>query len=164
MTLDGKPLVVDGTVVATASSRRPSSPSSPPPGEPADPQTVAGITDTVSELVACENGGDALRNYALFTAATLRRLLANVVPAGDEEAFLESLAMSAPQSGEPKDTERAPIVEDVRVLSDGRVGALLTTDPVSSGEFLVFAKVGDRWLVDEVGAVGQGEASGTPFP
>jgi len=163
VTIGGTPMVVDGTVVATAPSRHPSQPPAPPPGESADPQTAAEITAAVREFIACENGEDPLRYYALFSDAALRQLLANVVPVGDEEAFLASLT-ATPRPGGREDVEPTPIVEEVRMLSDGRVGARVSTDRSEADDLFVFAKVGDRWLLDDVYVVGPGEAPGTPSP
>ena len=59
-------------------------------------------------------------------------------------------------------------IQDVQVLADGRVGALVTlVDPEApmledaDRRFVIFVETGDRWLIDEVIEL---EAFGTPTP
>jgi hypothetical protein len=120
-----------------------------PEGTPADAATVDGINATLRELGACRNAGDRLRELALYTDDYFRRVIARQGPYSPE--VLASLSTPQP----PQETG---IVlarpDDVRVLADGRVGALLllpgeARDAVSY-PFFVFARHGDRWLLDEV--------------
>jgi steroid delta-isomerase-like uncharacterized protein len=129
-----------------------------PTGQPADAETVAGVTATVRELLACFNAGDIGRAAALHTEAFLRRQLAAIPP----EAFLA--IMTAPPSP-PREQAVLHGVRDVRVLPDGRAGAFADIyDPVVGGDatfYFTFAKVGDRWLSDEEVILPFG-ATGTP--
>jgi hypothetical protein len=50
-------------------------------------------------------------------------------------------------------------IRDVRVLADGRVGLVATGPPPGVSAFLVFARVGERWLVDEFIVIAE---AGTP--
>src|SRR5215218_2373114 len=90
-----------------------------PDGEPADPETVAGITTTVHELVACWNAGALLRAYDLYTDGYLRRLLARQGPPG-RAAYAFFATPDAVTDDEPT---VIVAVERVRLLDDGRVGA-----------------------------------------
>ena len=56
-------------------------------------------------------------------------------------------------------------VADVRALPDGRATAAVSTaDPTGAGtgSFVEFVAAGDRWLIDEIAAVVQSDA--TPVP
>ena len=124
-----------------------------PEGQPADEATVAAITATYQELVACLNAGDYLRAYALYSDAYLRR---NFGP----EAIAAIAATPAPVEASRRVAFAG--VREARVLQDGRVGAVVqVTGPDGGGGvagFSVFARVGERWLVDEerVAEAGQG--------
>lgn len=131
-----------------------------PDGKAADAEIVEGITATMQEVVACFNAADLLRAFALFSDDYFRRLIPVEGPVG--EAFTAFLA-SAPAPVTRMDVQS---VQDVRVLADGRVGALVVLvdprAPKSEDEgrrFVIFVNDGDRWLIDEVIEF---PASGTP--
>ncbi|MER3439661.1 MAG: hypothetical protein C4346_19865, partial [Chloroflexota bacterium] len=90
----------------------------PPRGVPPDAQTVAGVTRTVQLLIACCLAGDELRLAALFTDDSLR-----LVTAGADAASLMVLATPSPS---PNQDEYLAAVEQVQLLADGRVSALVT--------------------------------------
>jgi hypothetical protein len=111
----------------------------------------------VRTLVACYNAGDYPRVLALFSDDFLRRGLA----AG---ALLQPAAfdvLEQPPAPEPDEwRERLPTVRDVRVLADGRVGAVVggptaIVDPgcrVEGDEFpvfVIFVAADGGWLIDE---------------
>lgn len=132
-----------------------------PDGTPADDQTVEAITATMQEAVACFNAADLLRAFALFSDDYFRRLIPEG-PVG--EAFTGFL------TGAPAPVTQIGLhaIQDVRMLADGRVGALVTlVDPDAPSpeeadrRFVVFVMVGDRWLIDEVIEL---ETTGTPTP
>ena len=118
----------------------------PPPveGQPADQATVDAVTATYRELVACLNAGDYLRAYALYTDGYLQR---NFRP--------DSLAAIGATPVPVEESTRIAFagVREVVMLPDGRVGALVdVTTPGASGVTTtntVFARVGDRFLIDE---------------
>jgi uncharacterized cupredoxin-like copper-binding protein len=121
-------------------------------GRPADPDTVAGVTEVVRELVACLNADDTARLVALFTDDYWRRL--NAVEFGlGAEPNLDRAGSLVPLAGQ----EGIPSVEDVRVLADGRVAAVLRPRLEENEQFFnyyVFQRAADRWLIDEaVGVV-----------
>lgn len=144
---------------AEASAATPA-PFVPPVGTPADQVTVAAITGTMRELIACFNAGDPARAYALFTDGALQRQVARggLAPA----AMAELAATPTPLAVAARLTLVA--VGNVTTLSEVRAGAFVTTtDPAAGGtatEYAVFAKVGDRWLIDDLVAVG----TATPTP
>lgn len=130
-----------------------------PDGEAADAETVEGITATMQEVVACFNAADLLRAFALFSDDYFRRL----IPEGPVGEAFTAFLTSAPAPVTRMDVQS---VQDVRVLADGRVGALVVLvdprAPKSEDEgrrFVVFVMVDDRWLIDEVIDF---PASGTP--
>lgn len=120
-----------------------------PIGEPADTETVAGVTQTIHEVFACFSQGDVLRSYALFTD-DLARLFGPEpgTPREEAEAFL------AGDFGEEEEGEESEVVSvaSVMVLEDGRVSAFVA-DRYEAGDamtYVVFEQVDGRWLVDEV--------------
>jgi hypothetical protein len=153
----GKPPTYDdlvailATPLATPATDRVPTPI--PKGTPADPETIASITVTLRELVACFNAGEVLRAYGLYTPGYLRRVLANQDPL--TQAAYDALATPYP----PDADERSAIlsIEDVRLFDDGTAGANVTIRyaliPVPKTFFFTFVREGDRWLID--GALGE---------
>ena len=117
-------------------------------GQPAEPAVVDAVTATVRESLACRNGGDFARAYALVTDEFLVRVF------GGPETIDPMVALALEgESPRVRRGERLHLVSiaEVRVLADGRAGALVTT--IGSGEewrdYLIFIERGDRWLIDE---------------
>lgn len=162
-----------GTPVPTASDTELSvstpaagpAPVSLPAGEPADSATVGAITATIVEAYACFNAGDYLRAFALYSDEALQRFAEQGPFTKDIAAFF----LATPEAF-PEDFRSSVLaVRDVRVLPDGRVGALVDTDdPTSLPEgtdvdFVVFVEQGDRYLIDEEITDLEGSpAAGTP--
>jgi hypothetical protein len=121
-----------------------------PDGEAADAETVERITATMQEVVACFNAADLLRAFALFSDDYFRRL----IPEGPVGEVFTGFLTGAPA---PVTRIGLHAIQDVRVMGDGRVGAVVTlVDPDAPASedadlrFVVFVMVGDRWLIDEV--------------
>ena len=119
-----------------------------PTGVPADPATVAGVTRTMQQFVACSLAGDGLRLLALFTDDLLQ------AGAGHEGPSLLAAATPMPS---PNRDEYLAAVEAVRLLPDGRVSAIVTRGGVEdphpapgSTDLLFFVRDGDRWLIDGI--------------
>jgi copper transport protein len=127
-------------------------------GEPADEATRAAITATARELVACSNAGDILRRLALYSDERLRF----AYPDGPTRA-LEMIAKSPLPLAEA-DRVALVSVENVRLLTDGRVSARMTVDNPASHTHdpravattsqqevaqLIFIQEAGRWRVDE---------------
>jgi len=122
-----------------------------PAGEPADPATVAGITATIREVLACRNAGDLLRSLALYSDPFLRPLLAASGPL-PPAAYAR---FATPQAIGPESWVALLAIHDARLLVDGRAGAVVVVDdptaasgPRITADFLVFVRAGDRWLLD----------------
>lgn len=120
-------------------------------GEPADAETVAAVTATVREALACRNAGDYLRAYALFTEQMLVQLFGGPATIDPEiRAAIDVGPRPVPAS------RRVGLVslEQVVVLPDGRVGAIVTTANARHvfRDELVFAhdSASGRWLIDGV--------------
>ena len=124
-------------------------------GEAPEAETVTGIRATLDELAACIAAGEGLRALALFSDDFVLDLFAmrraGLTPA-EIERFGET-EMWAITIGE------FPVVrdEDLRVLDDGRVGAVLRLaeegrEPMRGGAdvggYVVFVEAGGRWLID----------------
>jgi hypothetical protein len=142
-------------ILATPMATPGAAPTSPaiPTGTPADPDTVAGITQTVRELIACFNADEVLRAYGLYTPDYLRRIFSSQDPL--TPATYAALATPhLPDAG-----ERSAIlaIADVRLFADGTAGANITIRyphiPVPKTFFFTFVREGDRWLID--GALGE---------
>ena len=121
-----------------------------PQGELADEQIVQEITAVIVEVIACAaNGGSGLHDAALVTDRHLRdsnNLLG--MPLEDFEAFYTE----NPEPSPPEHWLMVYAVHDVIVLSDGRVGArpevIVPGDGHYRDDYLIFAKVDGRWLID----------------
>jgi hypothetical protein len=123
-----------------------------PDGEPADVVTVAAITATLHEALACLNANDILRFTALFTDEMVLVLFASDPLPAEALPFLAA----TPEASPPELWLGYLGVRDARVLPDGRVAALgdswdPTEPPYGRGtDFAIFRQVGDRWLIDSL--------------
>jgi hypothetical protein len=136
----------DGTPAATP---MPSSPAASeadlPQGEPADADTIAAITAVAQQVIACANAGEYGRWFALFTDHAAAQL-------GPEPGQTEADArafLTTPQPVPAGEREAFVDLSDIRVLPDGRVGALLDVE----GEpptFVYFVQQDGQWLVDDL--------------
>ena len=122
-------------------------PAVPPTGDPADEQTVAEISATWRQFIACINAGDQARMFALFSDDMVRRQLFIDIAFGvTEEALFVFLAATPVPLPDPS----VPVVAftDARVLADGRV-AVIGPGELGRGDVRIFVKEGDRWLIDD---------------
>ncbi|HKG26094.1 MAG TPA: hypothetical protein VKB09_10630, partial [Thermomicrobiales bacterium] len=123
-----------------------------PAGQPADPETVAAVTATLHQALACLNANDILRFLALFSDDMMALFFAlDPIP---PEALPQLAA--TPVASPPELRLGYLGVHDVRLLPDGRVAALgdsydPTEPPYGVGtDFAIFVKAGDRWLIDSL--------------
>lgn len=123
------------------------------PGGPApDERTAAAVNATWRQYFACGNAGDYLRLTALFTDLGFQR--AFVINA---EVLSGGQLRIAPTGGLfPADESSSylPLIE-MRVLPDGRVGALIdvkdaSQTPSDGGNWVVFVNIDGRWLIDDL--------------
>ena len=68
----------------------------PPQGEAADAETVAAVTATVREAIACRNGNDFLRAYALFTENMIVSLFGGPATIDPEVGQIDRRAAGTP--------------------------------------------------------------------
>jgi hypothetical protein len=121
----------------------------PPEGQPADPETVDAVVATAVEIVACFNGGDLRRAFALYTDALIESFAAED-PLPQEEFDL----MAGTPTAAPEDQRSSVLaVRDVVLLDDGRVGGFVDfefEDGYLETQYAILVQEGDRWLVDEI--------------
>jgi hypothetical protein len=133
----------------------PQPPFSPPAGSPADAETVAVVTATVREAVACRNAGDLLRASALFTEKMLVSLYGG--PATIDPEFRDSV-VNGPRILPPERRLAIVSIDSVTLLPDGRVGAIVETRTGRRDfrDYLVFAQdsATGHWLIDEARVMG----------
>ena len=122
-------------------------PAAPPPGDPADEQTVAEISATWRQVIACINAGDQARMFALFSDDMVRRQLFIDIAFGVTEDALFAFLAATPV---PLPDPSVPVVAfaDARVLDDGRV-AVIGPGELGRGDVRIFVREGDRWLIDD---------------
>ncbi len=127
--------------------------------------TVAGVSATAREYVACFNAKAPAQQLALFTDAYLGRQLAGNLGQPYPDAVATAAAIIATATAvaatpETPDETAILAIQDIRVLQDGRAAATLVVDlpdPISTPAFaLVFAQIGDRWLIDELEPLPEG--------
>ncbi len=113
-----------------------------PAGAPADAETVAAITAVAREFGGCLVAEDWPRWLALMTDDAVR----SVVDPADPGFFFRNAGERVPAGFEGYLIRRV-VVRDATVLPDGRVAATVRFG--DAGAFpLVFARVGEHWLVD----------------
>jgi hypothetical protein len=129
-----------------------------PQGEAADEETVAAIVAAERLFAACYNAGDFGRLLSLLTDHAVL-----MVTGGTPDQATIDLIL-APATPAPAESLVSLVqLRDVRVLEDGRIGAIaengLASDPgvATDVSFRVFLKVGDNWLLDD-------EIAGLPLP
>ncbi|MDQ3513898.1 MAG: hypothetical protein M3462_09580 [Chloroflexota bacterium] len=151
-TLESMP---DGAL-ATSSPTEPASPAAftLPEGTPADDETVAAITAVLVQSIACTNAGDPLRQFGTLTDSYIATLLV--------EAGLPDLSpaiygfLSTPVATSPETWRSLDAVEDVQVLLDGRIGAVVTTTGTGTGtarSFVVFVERDGGFLIDRLAGI-----------
>lgn len=117
-----------------------------PAGAAADVRTFAEISTAVRAALACENAGDVDRLAALYSEAYLER-----------SAGPRGVPARATPPGALKSSGDAGLraVQVVRLLADGRAGAIVHLDRLSDPRFeesfyVSFVRAGERWVIDEV--------------
>jgi len=129
---------------ASFSSRQFRSEAELPQGEAADAATVAEIDAVAQEWAACLNAGDYARYYALLTDYLAR---SSAVQAGTPRDRVRAVVSRTPVPMPAGSEVAVGPAREVRVLADGRVGALFDlqrggdTDVV----FIVFEQQAGRW-------------------
>ena len=102
-------------------------------GENADEATVQAVTQTYRELVACLNGGQFLRVYALYTDDYLRRTL--------NQSGINFEQMQATPAPDQQERTALVSVSDVRQLAGHQVTARVETASSPEGVVTVIQSV-----------------------
>ena len=134
-----------------------------PQGEPADEETVAAVNGTLQQLAACFEANQFARAFALMTEDLVRQFgpQAGETLEQARELLEAQIAAGAPAPPGPATTAtEVPQLRDVRVLEDGRVGAVLEEE--NQTVFVIFEQVNGEWLIDEFLPVLAGAAESTP--
>jgi len=149
-----------------------------PQGEVADSATVNQIVAAARTYVACLNASDWPRVLALQTERGVRDVL-NAWLSGEPISSLYETAERSENFGGMSGAMGALLeVRDVRVLDDGRVGAVVVwgrpLDPrrtastddfqVTETNFHIFVRENDRWLLDDEISGWRPVPEGTPGP
>ncbi|MGH2531952.1 MAG: hypothetical protein ACRDJW_06550 [Thermomicrobiales bacterium] len=120
-----------------------------PSGTPADAETSDAVTQVVLELVACARADDALRWYALLTDDFVRDIAATTA------APLVAEVLATPAHSPAEQDLRVEAIEQVTLLPDGRVSAVVTLGGVEDAHpapgrtvLWIFAQQDGRWLLD----------------
>jgi hypothetical protein len=125
----------------------------PPEGQAVDKVVVEGITATVEESIACTNSGEIRRVLSLFSDNRVRAFfVGRGAPAPSE---IESI-LSQPPTPVPEDRRLTLMsIQDVRLLPDGRAGAIIETrsDDTVFLDFVFFVEEDGRWLIDDSVAI-----------
>ena len=142
-----------GGLVQSAALGTPIAPQVPPSGGvPADRDVTAAAEELVAEQVACTNAGDLPRAASLWSDDYVRRLLGGL----SIEVLTE---LSTPTPLPEVDQAVLKSVQDVRVLDDGRMSAVVTTTDATS--LVVFVESDGRYLIDDSIVL---SPRGTPAP
>ena len=119
-----------------------------PEGTPVSAETANAIERIVRAWLACQNAGEPLRAWALFSDGYLHRLLSRQ---GFPIAIDASIATPAPEA-----TGGATLLDirSERELPDGRLGATIVIAypavPMPKTFFFYFTEIGDRLLIDGI--------------
>lgn len=126
-----------------------------PEGTPADQQTVDAVTAAIRESLACGNAGDTLRLFTTLTDSYIASLLVNAGLPAMSSAIYDFLATPI---AAPVEIQVALVsVDDVQVLLDGRVGAVVvTSDTEVTRNFVVLVERDGRYLLDRVTPIPDG--------
>jgi len=138
----------------------------PPPGDPISAETVAAITATQREVLACVHAGDRVRVFSLFTEELVRRALAEAAAEGLSPEELHARA-TPPRAADPADRTRLLAIRQGRRLPDGRVGAFVDLAPAQNPQlievdFVWYEFVDGRWLIDDLIVVETIDLAATP--
>jgi hypothetical protein len=117
-------------------------------GAPADQQTVAEITATWRQYVACLSAGDQPRMLAVLSDDMVRRQFIVDIAFGVTEDALFTYLAATPVPMPPDQSVPFVPFEDARVLSDGRV-AVVGPGERGRRDVRIFEKDSDGWLIDD---------------
>ncbi|MCC6703828.1 MAG: hypothetical protein IT334_03060 [Thermomicrobiales bacterium] len=111
-----------------------------PAGVPADAETIAGVTDTIVQVVAC-NSPPTLEMYSIYSENLLRMQAVY----GMRITEIEGLERFSPPEN-PDQITGYVTIQNVQILPDGRVTAMVNAD--NEIAFVTFVFENGRWLID----------------
>ena len=159
--------VWDGTEIAEPTAPVSiAGPFAAPTGRPVDDATLAAVTQTAAESIACQNDGDVARTLALFTPDAVRAFFSG--PRGYDADSVDATIAAGPVPVSDDRVVELIGIDELVLLDDGRVGATVTTTVGDEQyvDFIFFAEgtapdgVG-RWLIDGSVAIdGQTQVEG----
>ena len=133
-----------------------------PEGEPADEETVGAVNATLQELATCFETNQFARAFALMTDDLVRQFGPQQGETLEQARdLLEAQLAVTPVPG--VGVTAVPPLRDVRILDDGRAGAVLEEEGMAV--FVLFERQDDRWLLDgfiDVGREGGTAGAATP--
>ena len=120
-----------------------------PVGVPADAAMTAGMERVVHIWLACQNTGEPVRGWSLFSDGYLSRLLSRQGGlSGDAYRALSTPAQVADEAA------AVLAIEGERLLPDGRYGATVTIEypsvPMPKRFFFFFTEIDGRLLIDGI--------------
>lgn len=120
-----------------------------PSGVPANTDMTAAMEQVVQRWLACQNAGQPLRAWSLFSDGYLFRLLSR--QGGSSDETYRGLATPAPAADE---AAVVLAIEGERLLPDGRFGATVIISypsvPMPKRFFFYFTRVESRLLIDGI--------------
>ena len=120
-----------------------------PEGAPAGTTSAAAMERVVRLWLACQNAGEPLRAWSLFSDGYLYRLLSRQAAMSDD-AYREMATPTAAASEASSLVE----IEGQRILPDGRYGAMVViaypSVPMPKRFFFYFTEVDGRLLIDGI--------------
>lgn len=126
-------------------------------GRPADPGVASAIISTYLEATACSNAGDFARALSLYSDNYVREIMFSTSVATGLDSMTIAMALSTPITAQVAQLTAIVSIDDVQHLADGRVSARIVTKPAGAAanssndpSVVVFARQGDRWLIDEI--------------
>jgi hypothetical protein len=120
-----------------------------PEGVPADAELTAAMERMVHLWLACQNAGEPLRAWSLFSDGYLYRLLSRQGGlSGQAYRALATPALAADEAAV------VLAIEGERLLPDGRYGATVTLEypsvPMPKQFFFFFAEIDGRLVIDGI--------------
>jgi hypothetical protein len=119
-----------------------------PQGRPANEASITLMDATIGAWLACQNAGEPLRAWSLFSDGYLYRLLSR-------QGSLTSEAYAPLATPSPAEAEAELLeVRDHRLLPDGRFGATVViaypSVPMPKQFFFYFTRADDRLVIDGI--------------
>jgi hypothetical protein len=149
--MGGEPLPATPGSLGAGGTPLPAPPFALPEGEPADPDVVAAVTETLVQFFPCRTAGNWLAVFAFYTDDFLQQLREEATITRQDLDYFRRQATPEPIPADQYDVLLG--LREVRVLPDGRVGALVDQEiKVEEGlevDYVFFEYQGGRWLIDE---------------